>query len=539
MQMNMNLNNMYSQYGAMPSPYGNVNMLPPTSATGLDLNSALSKSFYPSLSSTLYGNELFKKLQQAYSDPISSLYAPPSSSLPATSASLTSLTSNSLSSLLRSPLAPPPLATHSLATIANNYNANSIPLSSTSIFANKPPSTSSSPSSSSSLSALTGGSLQSTSNVTKSPVAQYPVKQPSLLNKNQKIAKRLGQHPNIIAANRKNNSSNLAILPDNGITPLSNRNGHLQQPIVPKRLPSFANVQAIATTPTATSSTSLLSSARTNSPYIQRKPPNPPIQLQPRKSYSAISSPGTLTKQVTGLVKPVNRAAVAAISKQSPLARNMAEKISNLVKNSNLAIGGKQVLNLPKTTTITKSSSKAGTAVGTTNKKPNSVDAIPQIQKQLEKNQTSMTDAASSKSTPLQIASVIGGPENSVSIIKLPQLNAASASSTIVHRPPPNTTNSSMAITPRPTPNIVRKGVNAGQKFTVINRQPSASTTTNSNNKIVISPQHLNPQFRQQQQQQQNHKRPANVRNSCFILFQFYLILFLYSRNSLLKVQKS
>lgn len=535
--MQMNLNNMYSQYGAMPSPYANVNMLPGSSAAaaavGMDLNSALSKSYYPSLSSTLYGNELFKKLQQAYSDPISSLYAQSPSSQSTTSPSLTTPNSTSLmSSLLRSPLAPPPpLAAHSLPTLANNYNANTIPLSSTSIFANKPPT---SASISSSLSALTGGSLQSTSgSTTKSPVLYqqqpFPSKM-SLLNKNQKgSVKRIG--PLNIAANRKNNSSNLSILPDNEIrTPINNRNGgSFQQLNLAKSkrpLPSFASVQPIATTPSTSSSSTSLSSARTNAPY-QRKAPPPQQQQQQqlqqqqqqqksalKKTSSAISSPNTLTKQVRGLVQPLNRnSGIVIPNKQISFSSNMAEKISNIVKNSNLTLGGtsKQVLNLPKTTTITKSATKSGAV-----KKPTSADAIPQIQKQLEKNQTSMTDAASSKSTPLQIASVIGGPENSVSIIKLPQLTTASTlTSTVIHRPPPaNTTNSSMAITPRLLPNPVRKVVqnsNSAPKFTLVNRLPNASTTTSNNNKIVISPQHLNqsPQFRQQVQ---NYKRPANVR---------------------------
>lgn len=174
----MNLNNNLNSILYPPS-YNN--MMPSTSAgvTGLDYN-ALNKFNYPPITSSMYTNEFYKKFQQVY-DPLniygtqSTLPLPPVSTITSSSSSTlptvsTNSANNIMSSLLRSPLAPPTVPpAHSLSSIPITYNANSIALPTTSMFASKPTSLNSA---SVSLASTTASTTGTTSKLAIAPNAQ-------------------------------------------------------------------------------------------------------------------------------------------------------------------------------------------------------------------------------------------------------------------------------------------------------------------------------------------------------------------------------
>jgi hypothetical protein len=524
-------------YGGMQSPYASLNLLPASTSggSGLDLNS-LSKSFFPSFSPSLYtpsSTEMFKKALQAISDPLSSLYGSSSSSLTSSAQSLTTPGSSFMSSLLRNQLVPPPPAP--LPPIASNYNANTIPPSSTSIFSSSSkPSLLSTTSSSS-----TGGPSTSTAVVQRMP-EQQKIIQRSLLN-NSKGVKRIPDNSESVASKKyammvaaqkdpvpvpKNSSANVTILPENNSRLVSNgnRNGAIRivsNPNVqqPKRVPSNSAINASNTIGNQ------LTSARTNAPYIRKTPSQLDLskKITPATTTSnIISSPKTLTKQVTGAfqsatntspgrdsltgkwVKPITKQGPVQIIQPSRMAANHQNRANAAqqmrLNTSNQQRVNKQIINLPKTTSVTPATSGNIVLVGGQKK------TVDHIQKQLEKHQTSMTDATGVKN--LQIPS---GSANSVSIIKLPTKQVTPMK---VNTQNSGNQQASIAITP-----IARAGFNASAKKTVEQQQVTGPKIRGSisGNKIVISPEQLRlyqQDQAQQQQQKMNHhdqQQPKNL----------------------------
>lgn len=504
----MNLNNMlnqYPQYNNFPSTS--------TGATGFDFN-ALSKSYFPSLTSGIYSNEFYKKLYEPmtmYAAAQSSLPLPPVSTI--TSSSSTALptvstNSNSLmTSLLRSPLAPPNVPpAHSLSSIPTTYNANSIPLAPKSMFSAKLSPSNPTSISSSSVNTTTAPSISaapSKQNVqipsNRSLVKQNTPKRPNLqMNQLSQALNKMTQAKRPDHSSSKGSSSALSILPD----------GDVRRPV------SNGNQLKTADKSKSASMNSLnsqqLSAARTNAPYIRgtdiRKTVTVGEQLkntvtvQP-KILARGNSTGTLVArpQVSRPVQKktnnmnqnkgvtynprLNQEFLRKVQSQTPL--NALQRPLNAQQRSLNA--QQRPLNAQQRPSNAQQQQPQRQVSGIFPKKT-SID--PAIQKQLEKNQTSMTEAT----RPLQITSTVGkNTENSVSIIAL-KPNTSGPSPVRVQKQ--NTAD--IAITPLMSPPAqAKKAPIQIMPPKVITRPIGPST---SGNKVVISPQYL-----------QGIKRTANV----------------------------
>lgn len=533
------------------------------SVTGIDLNNALSKSYLYPLTSNIYNYELYKKLQQTYSDPISSLYATvsqPTSSSTTSSSYATSSSSSAISaglmSLIRPSLAPPLLppllppsslststSSSSLVLTNNNYNANSIPPSSKSIFA-KASLLSSTPSlilQNKALPTSLASIQASKSNITRKTEAKDDSyrsiqKEMSLFNEN----KYRQQEQMRLKANRKNNSPHLSHLPDDGsqivtaansictssrITlpnyPTNKNNKYTDNMAITNKSDAFRKLSNSTTNSTSTIPSTSSSSARTNSPYVRK--------IQTSSSATIASSSKTKMQDMGLINRPPQTLSIS---------KNTHNKMTNFaiaIKNSDRNTCEK-MLNTPNNKSVNRDIS-----MKTRN---NSVaNAIPRIQKQLEKNQTSMTDATTGNLPSVnsqKSVSVIGELENSVSIIKLPTIStfASSSSSSVirqtsslaisqVNQQQRQNGNKKVIINDGPTTVSTSNSLPAGMK-NVINRN-SSTVYTVKNNKIVITPQQLHQiqnlsqlQTPTQSTTTQGTKRPANIVRSFNINFNLF-----------------
>lgn len=247
------------------------------------------------------------------------------------------------------------------------------------------------------------------------------------------------------------------------------------------------------------------SSARTNAPpYIRKNSTTVREQLkrslpQSKKVFMVQNPPAaskpvtipkpvmTIPKSVMGIPKPVLAAPklpVVPVSKspaQSVPFRKVGLQNAQVRARANAEVARRQQQNQRPT---------AAQPSGIFPNKRTSID--PAIQKQLEKNQTSMTEATK----PIQITSVIGrNPENSVSIIAL------KSNATTSQPRPQKPQNAEIAITPLMTPPSSAKKtvqITPPAKVTLVNRPATQSA---SGTKVVISPQYF-----------QGAKRSADVR---------------------------
>lgn len=503
-------------------------MLPASTSggSGLDLNS-LSKSFFPSFSPSLYtpsSTEMFKKALQAISDPLSSLYGSSASSLTSSAQSLTTPGSSFMSTLLRNQLVPPPAPSVApLAPIVSNYNANTIPPSSTSIFsASTKPSLLSTTNSSTNSSSSTGGPSTSSAAAQRLTAEQLKaVQQRSLLN-NSKGVKRIPDNGESVPSKKyamavnasknpvavpKNSSANDTILPDTDARLVSNgnRNGAIRAIVQNPKILQH-QLQQVKKLPVAKPVGNQLTSARTNSPYIRKTPSQLDLskKTSPVTTSNAISSPKTLTKQVTGAFQATTNTSPGLVNKWlkpkpsviqpsrlAPVQQIRAQQVRlNTGANNQQQRMNKQIMNLPKTTSVMPASNVM--LVGGQKK------TVDHIQKQLEKHQTSMTDATGVKN--MQIPS---GSANSVSIIKLPNKQIATANA----QKSGGNQQASIAITP-----IARAGFNPNAKKSVEQQQVTGPKIRGSisGNKIVISPEQLRL-YQQDQQQQKLQDQQKNL----------------------------
>lgn len=464
----MNLNNLMN-------PYPFNSNYPSTSAGvgGFDYN-ALSKSLYSTLNSGIYSSELLKKYPQYYHDPMSlyaaqsSLPLPPVSTITSSSSSVsTSTTNNLMSSLLRSPLMPPQNAppAHSLSSIPTTYNANTIPPSSTSIFS--PKNSSSIPASisisSPSVTSSAAAAAANQNKVANAQKAQRLIVKPNAPNmkrpsvnidqitaafKASELRKAMSQRAvDPVSLTAKNSAASISILPDD-IRPTQVNNG---RNLLPKSVDK-SKTNLIVSKNNGNGVVSPQTSARTNaSLYVRKNPLDAAGKVSNDQQQKTTPKPN-LVPRVQVPQKALQKAAVTPQQHNVIVPRQFKPAVQQ--KRVQFAAQSGAIRPQMNPNNVIRIPSKPS---GVVFQKKTSID--PAIQKQLEKNQTSMIEATK----PMQISSVVGNSAgNSVSIIAI---NSNQQQSPVRLSKPPSQ-NAQIAITPlmtapgakRPLPKILKPG---------------------------------------------------------------------------------
>jgi hypothetical protein len=248
-----------------------------------------------------------------------------------------------------------------------------------------------------------------------------------------------------------------------------------------------------------------LTSARTNAPYVRptdmRKTTSATVLDQFKKAVNTQPKIQARASPQQQLVRPqvgVKKPPFSAANVKSTILKTNADYIRRVQQRQGIVQPPQRIVPQPQRTSQQPQKPSNVQHMSGIFKKT-SID--PAIQKQLEKNQTSMTEAT----RPLQIAPGVGkNTENSVSIIALKPNSSPASQSRVQNKPQ----NAEIAITPLMTPpgQAKKSAVQTiSPKVTTINRPVGTST---SGTKVVISPQYL-----------QGIKRAINVSFTFLFIF--------------------